>query len=218
MSTFQPKQTARELSPLGKLSVRTPLRGRYVPVHVASHSVEPAGVRCLPDRPRSCTEAWLRADAAKPQRTVEGCADPITFVEPPGEIKNGRLSITGFHDPQEIAKFSLDFRLRKTAAAVTGKLEIYGWRQGCRVERHGTHEIRRLCSPAAADPEEMVGASADARLMRSVPIDREPPVNVVCAFGGLDIGKVDALAGQFRPRDLPLMVGDIDALIWVSSL
>jgi len=149
---------------------------------------------------------------------VEGCADPITFVEPPGEIKNGRLSITGFHDPQEIAEFSLDFRLRKTAAAVTGKLEIYGWWQGCRVERHGTHEIRCLCSPAPAEPEEMVGASVDARPMGGTPIDREPPVDVICAFSGFDIGEVDALAGQFRPRDVPLMVGDIDALIWVSSL
>ena len=64
----------------------------------------------------------------------------------------------------------------------------------------------------------MVGASADARPMRGMPIDREPPVDVIYTFSRLDIGKVDALAGQFRPRDVPLMVGHIDALIGVSSL
>jgi hypothetical protein len=157
-------------------------------------------------------------DAAKPERTVESRADPIAFVEPPGEIKNGTLPIARFHDPQEFAEFFVDFSPRRAAAAVAGEFEVYGWRQCCRVERHSTHEIRRLCSPAPAEPEEMVGASVDARPMGGTPIGREPPVDVICAFSRLDIGKVDALAGQFRPRDVPLMVGDVDTLIGVSSL
>ena len=41
---------------------------------------------------------------------------------------------------------------------------------------------------------------------------------MICAFGRLDIGKVDTWQGEFHPRDVPLMVGDIDTLIGVSSL
>jgi hypothetical protein len=54
--------------------------------------------------------------------------------------------------------------------------------------------------------------------MGGIPVDPEPSVDVICAFSRLDIGKVDALAPQFHPRDVPLMVRDIDALIGISSL
>jgi hypothetical protein len=54
--------------------------------------------------------------------------------------------------------------------------------------------------------------------MGGMPIDHEAPVDVVCPFSRLDIGEVDTLTRQFGPRDVPLMVRDIDALIWVSSL
>jgi hypothetical protein len=64
----------------------------------------------------------------------------------------------------------------------------------------------------------MVGASVNARPMGGIPVDPEPSVDVICAFSRLDIGKVDALAPQFHPRDVPLMVRDIDALIGISSL
>src|SRR3954470_13531174 len=145
------------------------LAGRYAPVYGAAHSVKPAGVRCLPHGPRSCTEAGRRADAAKPERTVEGRADPITLVEPLREIKNGTLPVARFYDPQEIAEFFVDCRPRRAAAAVTGKFEVYCWRKCGRVERHSTHEIRCLCSPAPAEPEKMVGASVDARAMGAAP-------------------------------------------------
>jgi hypothetical protein len=89
------------------------------------------------------------------------------------------LAVAPFDDPQEIAKFFVDFRPRWTAAAVTGKFEVYRRRQCCRVEGHGTHEIRRLRPPAPAQPEEMVGPSVDASPMGSTPIDREPSIDVV---------------------------------------
>ena len=171
--------TSKSRSATEKRRFEGRLAGRHIPVHVAAHSVEPAGVRCLPDGPRPGTEAGFRADAPKPERPVEGRADPVAFVEPPGEIKNGALIVTRFHDPQEVAEFLVDLGPRRAAAAVAREFEVYGWRQRCRVERHGTNEIRRLCPPAAAEPEKMIGASADARPIGGVPVGREPPVDVI---------------------------------------
>ena len=73
-------------------------------------------------------------------------------------------------------------------------------------------------SPAPAEREEMVGAAVYAGRSCRPPIDREPPVDVIGAFSRLEIGEIDALARQFRPSDMPLMVRDIDPLIWISPL
>jgi len=140
------------------------------------------------------------------------------FVEVRREIKDGTLAIAGFHDPQEVAELPVNFRTRRTALAVAGKFKVHGRRQRHRVVRHGTQEVGRLSLPAAAQPEEMIGAAVDARSVGSVPIPREAPVDMVGAFSRLDIGEVDALARQLRPSDVSLMMRDVDALIRVSSL
>lgn len=70
----------------------------------------------------------------------------------------------------------------------------------------------RLITTASTEREEMIGPSANAGRMGSLPIDQEPAVDVVCAFGCLDIREIDPLARQLRPGDVPLVVRYIDPL------
>ena len=133
------------------------LSSRYIPVYAAVYTIQPAGTRRLPDRPATRTEVRLRPETAQPERTFEGCAHAIAPVEVRREIKNGALAIARFDDPQKIAELLVEFRPRRSAAAVSRKFEIHGWRQSSGIRRHVVQEMGRLVSAASAEREEMVG-------------------------------------------------------------
>src|SRR5690349_10839802 len=122
------------------------------------------------------------------------------------------LAVARFHDVQKIAQFPVEFRLRGAMAAVAREFEVDGRWQGSGLRRHVAYEMDRLVPAAPAQREEMIGASADAGFLGCAPVQRESPVEMVCTFGGLDIGEVDALARQLRPGDVSLVMRDVDSV------
>lgn len=128
------------------------------------------------------------------------------------------LSVACLHDPEEIAELPMEFRPRRTVFAVAREFEVDGWCQCSRIDRHMPDEMGRLRSPASAQGEKVIGASADAGGVGGPPIDRESLVDVVAAFSCLDIREVDALARQFGPGDVSLVMRNIDALRRKSPL
>src|SRR6185369_10215289 len=98
---------------------------RYIPVHAAAHTIQPARARRLPDIPAARAEARLRPETAKPERAFKICADPIALVEVRRQVKNGTLAVACLHYPQKIAKLLMEFRPRRSVPAIAGKFEVY---------------------------------------------------------------------------------------------
>ena len=126
------------------------------------------------------------------------------------------LAVTRLYDVEKVAQFPVEFRLRRPMPAVARELEIHGRREGSGFSRHVPYEMDRLVPPAPAEREEMIGAPADAGFLGCAPVPRESPVDMVRAFGGLDVSEVDTLARQLRPGDVPLVVRDVDSVEVIS--